>query len=82
MKNIKSRVRSNLSDESLEAELICSVTGLEPDYMKLCKEIEHHISNWLSIFNISKIISSIRSQNDSTFDQSLEAELICSVTEL
>ena len=55
MKNIKSRVRSNLSDESLEAELICSVTGLEPDYMKLCKEIEHHISNWLSIFNIQRL---------------------------
>ena len=45
MKNIKSRVRSNLLDESLEAELICSVTGLEPDYMKLSKEIESQISH-------------------------------------
>ena len=45
MKNIKSRVRSNLLDESLEAELICSVTELEPDYMKLIKEIESQISN-------------------------------------
>ena len=40
MKNIKSRLRSHLLDESLEAELICSV----PDYIKL-KEIECHISN-------------------------------------
>ena len=39
------RVRSNLLDESLEAELICSVTELEPDYMKLIKEIESQISN-------------------------------------
>ena len=31
MKNIKSRNRSHLLDESLEAELICSVTELEPD---------------------------------------------------
>ena len=35
MKNIKSRVRSNRLDESLEAELICSVTELKPEYMKL-----------------------------------------------
>ena len=34
MKNIKFRVCFNLLDESLEAELICSVTELEPDYMK------------------------------------------------
>ena len=53
MKNIKSRVRSNLLDESLEAELICSVTELEPDYMKLIKEIESQISNWFWIVLIS-----------------------------
>ena len=34
MKNIKCRVRFNLPDESLEAELICYVSELEPDYMK------------------------------------------------
>ena len=34
MKNIKFRVRFNLPDDSLEAELICYVTELEPDYMK------------------------------------------------
>ena len=45
MKNIKSRLRSHLLDESLEAELICSVTELEPDYIKLVKDIECHISN-------------------------------------
>ena len=44
MKNIKSRNRSHLLDESLEAELICSVTELEPDYIKLVKETECHVS--------------------------------------
>ena len=45
MKNIKFRVRFNLLDESLEAELICSATELEPDYMKLIKEFESQISH-------------------------------------
>ena len=45
IKNIKFRLRTYLLDESLEAELICSVTELEPDYIKLVKEIECHISN-------------------------------------
>ena len=39
MKNIKSRLRSHPLDESLEAELICSLTELEPDYIKLVKEL-------------------------------------------
>ena len=45
IKNIKTRVRSNLLDESLEAELICSVTEFELDYMKLIKKIEFQISH-------------------------------------
>ena len=47
MKNIKvevDRSRSHLLDESLEAELICSVTELEPDYIKLVKESECRVS--------------------------------------
>ena len=46
MKNIKSWNRSHLLDESLEAELICSVTELEPNYIKLAKESECHVSKW------------------------------------
>ena len=46
MKNIKSRNRSHLLDESLEAELICLVTELEPNYIKLVKESECHVSKW------------------------------------
>ena len=45
MKNIKCLLRSHLVDKSLAAESICSVTELEPDYIKLVKEIECHISN-------------------------------------
>ena len=44
IKNIKSRNRSHLLDESLEAELICSVTELEPDYIKIVQESECHVS--------------------------------------
>ena len=46
-KNIKSRVRSNLLDENLEY----AVTELEPDYLKLIKEIEYLI-DILSSINI------------------------------
>lgn len=45
MKNLKTKLRTCLLDESLVAQLVCSCTSLEPRYMDLVKINECHISN-------------------------------------
>ena len=62
MKNIKSRNRSHLLDESLEAELICSVTELEPNYIKLVKDLKKVNFMFLDDFKVliqSEILKTI-----------------------